>query len=233
MDTIALVESRIEEGQNLLDRLEGDGIPVRAASWVKRSDLDRWIFYIATPIWDKKGPLEAYRNIAPALQSLGNDWLTSSDVTLVGENHPLVKDARDFLRRFPHRTPIQSPISLLGGIPVEEIYVYPLGKVKIKIYGSYFRDHPSGGLTLSFEPHSPGKLVEEINGEHKEYSEETGMEWVVAAPEGSTQEHDEHGRMVLAWNLNNRRVRSTPNEIWALANLRRQGFRFDSQPTSG
>ncbi len=231
MDTIALVENRIEEGQHLLDLLEEDRISVRAACWVKRTDLDRWIFYIATPIWDEKGPLEAYRKITPALRTLGNDWLTGSDVTLVGEKHPLVNDTREFLRRFPHRTPIQSPLSLIGGIPVEEIYVYTLGKVKVPIYGLYFRDHPGGGLTLSFEPYSPdSKLVEEKDGKRKEYRAETGMDWIVAAPESSTLERDEYGKMVLAWNLNGRRVRSSPNEIWSLANLGRQGFRFVSQP---
>src|SRR5262245_15616266 len=126
MDTVTLVDNRIEEGQRLLDQLEEKGIAVRAACWVKPTDLDRWVLYIATPIWDEKGPLEAYRKLTPVHQSLGNDWLTSSDVTLVGEKHPMVKDAQEILRRFPHRAPIQSPLSLLGGIPVEYVYVYPL-----------------------------------------------------------------------------------------------------------
>lgn len=128
MDTVALLENPIDDGQRLLDRLGEEGFVVRAACWVKPFQEDRWTLYIATPGVDEKGTLEAYRQLIPVLRSLGTDWITSSDVTLVGEKHPIVQDALDILRRFPHKTPIRSPRSLRGGVSVEEVYVYPLGK---------------------------------------------------------------------------------------------------------
>lgn len=236
MDTIALVENQIEEGQRLLDRLEENGIAVRAACWVKPIDRDRWMLYIATPIWDEKGPLDAYGQLTPVHQSLGNDWISSSDVTLVGEKDPMVKDARELLRRFPHRAPIRSPLPLLGRIPVEEVYVYPLGKVDIPIYGMTFREGPggSGALHLSFEPHNPNTtLVVEKSGNRNNYPAETGIDWVVAAPEGSTLERDEKGLKVLAWNRNGVRRRSGAGEVWNFAKLGLHGFRFLSQPSQG
>lgn len=232
MDTEPLVDRQIVEGQRLLGLLEEEEIPVRAACWVKPIDKDRWMLYIATPSMDEKGPLEAYRQLTPAFRSLGNGWLTSSDVTLVGEKHPLVKDALEILQRFPHWTKVKPPRLLFGGIPIDDdVYVYPLGKVKVTIYGMTFREEPSGCLHLSFEPYNLKiTLVEEHNGNRKEYPAETGIDWVVAAPEGATLERDEFGQLVLAWNRNGTRRRFKPNEVWSFAKLGLHGFRFLSQP---
>ena len=233
MDTDTLVENQIEEGQRLLDLLEEEGITVRAACWVKPFDKDRWVLYIATPIWDEKGPLEAYRQLAHAHRSLENAWLTDSDVTLVSEKHPLVKDALAILRRYPHWTKVNPPRSLLGGIPVEgEVYVYPLGKVEVTIYGMSFREEPNASLHLSFEPHNPKTtLVEERNGHRNEYPAETGIDWIVAAPEGSTLERNDFGQLVLVWDRNGTRRRSRANEVWNFAKFGLHGFRFISQPS--
>ncbi|HTU91732.1 MAG TPA: hypothetical protein VMF69_16735 [Gemmataceae bacterium] len=233
MDTEPLVDNQIDEGQRLLDLLGEEGVAVRAACWVKPIDKDRWMLYIATPIWEEKGPLEAYRQLTHAHRSLENAWLTGSDVTLVGEKHPLVKDALEILKRFPHWTKVKPPRPLFGGIPVEdEVYVYPLGKVKVTIYGMTFREEPSRCLHLSFEPYTfKIALVEERNGQRNEYPAETGIDWVVAAPEGATLERDEFGQLVLAWNRNGTRRRFRPNEVWSFAKLGLHGFRFLSQPS--
>jgi len=232
MDTVTLVENQIDAGQRLLDLLGEKGVVVRAACWVKPVEEDRWSLYIATPSVEEKGKLEAYRQVTPVLRSLGDEWLTSSDVTLVGEKHPLVKDALDILRRFPHQTPIRSPRSLVGGIPVEDVYVYPLGKTQVTVYGLIFRGEPSGALHLSLEPHDPhSTLTVESIGKRNVYPAETGIDWVVAAPERATLERDEIGRMVLAWNnLHGNRMQSSANEVWSLAKLGLHGFRFLREP---
>jgi hypothetical protein len=215
----------------LLDLLGEEGIVVRAACWVKPIDRDRWMLYIATPNMDEKGPLEAYRQLTPALRSLGNGWLTSSDVTLVGEKHPLVKDTLEILQRFPHSAPIPSPYPLFGGIAVEEVYVYPLGKVSVTIYGLVFRGDPSGCLHLSFEPHNPrSTLTVEGMGKREVYPAETGIDWVAAAPEGAKLERNSMGKMVLAWDRHGNPIQSNANEVWSLANLGLQGFHFLRQP---
>ncbi|MBI1918690.1 MAG: hypothetical protein HYS12_28685 [Planctomycetes bacterium] len=231
MDPVPLVENKLDDGQRLLDRLGEEGVIVRAACWVKPFEEDRWSLYIATPSVDEKGTLEAYRQVNPVLRSLGDDWITSSDVTLVGEKHPLVQDARDILRRFPHRGPIRSPRSLLWGISVEEVYVYPLGKVEVTIYGLVFRGDPVGALHLSFEPHNPhSKLTVGSRGERKEYPAQTGIDWVVAAPEGAKLERNTNGQRVLVWELHGNRMESSANEVWSLANLGLHGFRFLHEP---
>jgi hypothetical protein len=111
------------------------------------------------------------------------------------------------------------------------VYVYPLGKTQVTIYGMVFRGEPGGALHLSFEPHNPhGKLLVESDRKRNEYPAETGIDWVVAAPEGATLERDGRGLMELAWDFRGNRTRSSANEVWSLANLGLHGFRFLRQP---
>jgi hypothetical protein len=223
--------NQIESGRSLLTQLKKEGFVVRAACWVKPFDEDRWTLYIATPSVDEKGTLEAYRKLIQVLRSVGDGWLTSSDVTLVSGEHPIVKDALDIKRRFPHDEAIRSPRSLLGGISVEDVFVYPPGEVEVTVYGLVYRGEPSGCLHLSLEPHDPhSTLAVESMGNRKEYPGETGIDWLVAAPEGATLERDDIGRMVLAWNLHGNRTQSSANEVWSLAKLRLHGFRFLREP---
>jgi hypothetical protein len=232
MDSVPLVENKIDAGRRLLDRLGEKGIVVRAACWVKPVDRDRWSLYIATPSVKERDTLPAYRQINPVLRSLGDDWITSSDVVVVGEEHPLVQDARDVLRHFPHRTPIGSPRFLLGGIPVEGLYVYPLGQVEVTVHHLVFPGTTESGI-LSLDPLLlNGRFSMEIErqGERKEYQGKTGIDCVVAAPEGAKLERDESGQMVLAWDLHGRRMHSCANEVWSLANLGLHGFRFLREP---
>ena len=228
MDQIALVENQIHDGQRLLDQLRADGIVVRAACWVKPAEDDWWSLYIASPARDEIGPSAGYGRIIPVLHSLGDVMIGTSDIKLVGENHPIVQDAAELLRRFPHSAPIQPPNSLFGGITVDEVYVYPLGKTEVTIHGMVFRGEPNGVVHLSFERHNPQSWLT-IDG--TQYFAETGIDWVVAAPDRVTLEPNESGPKVLAWDFHGNRIRSNANEIWTLAKLGLHGFRFLREPS--
>ncbi len=216
----------------MLDRLAEEGIVVRAACWVKPFDRDRWSLYIATPSVKERDTLPAYRQINPVLRSLGDDWITSSDVVLVGEEHLLVPYALEILRRFPHKTPIRSPLPLLGGIAAEEVFVYPLGKTTVTVYGLVFRGDPTGALHLSLELHNPhSKLTVGRGEERKDSPAKTGIDWVVAAPEGATLKRNGIGLMALAWeDLHGNRMLSSADEVWWFAKLGLHGFRFRREP---
>jgi hypothetical protein len=233
MDTVPLVEYKIDAGQRLLDRLGEEGFVVRAACWVKPSDRDRWSLYIATPEVKERVTLQAYRRLTPVMRSLGDDWITSSDVVVVGEEHPLAQYALDVLRRFPHRKPIPSPRPLLGGISVEEVYVYPVGKTPVTIYGLVFPGEPTGASHLSLEPYPDSarfSIEVENNGTRQVYPAKTGIDWVVAAPEGARLERNADGQMVLVWELHGNKMESRANEVWSLAKLGLHGFRFLDEP---
>jgi hypothetical protein len=231
MDTVVLVENQIEDGLRLLDRLREDGVVVSAACWVKPFEEDHWTLYIATPLVDEKGSLAAYGIVLSFLHSLGDAWITTSDVTLVSEKHPIVHDALDVLRRYPHRKPIRSPRRMLGGLSVEEVYVYMLGNVKVTVYGMMFGDL-GGTLQLSLEPHNPdSKLTVKTGGHPIEYPANTGIDWELAAPDGATLKRDDLGKMVLAWDLYGVRMKSSANEVMAFAKLELHGFRILREPS--
>ncbi len=226
MDTVALVEYQIDEGQKLLDRLVEKGVPVRAACWLKPVDEDRWSLYLATPILDQLGELAAYGEVLPVLRSLGDVWISSSDLMLVGEKNPLVQDAHAILRRFPHNKPIRSPRSLVGGRAVEEVYVYSLGKTQVPIYQLWFPGAPDEIGSLSLDLHLLEGRFSVRNENGKEYKSQTGIACVVLAPEGAKLERDASGEMILSWDLHGTRTESSADEVWSLAKLGLHGFRF-------
>ena len=150
---------------------------------------------------------------------------------LVGEKSAVALDFLGLPDRFPGRMPTRARQGLLGGLPVEEVYVYPRGNVQVTVYGMVFRGEPTGALHLSLEPNNPNtKLTVKSDGRSIEYPAETGLDWVVAAPEGSTLERDEIGRMVLAHDLHGHRTKSSANDVWSFAKLGLNGFRFVREP---
>jgi hypothetical protein len=229
MDTVTLVENQIDDGQRLLDQLVNKGVAVRAACWVKAVDEDRWSLSIITPAIDEKGPAAAYREVLSVLRSLGKVWITTSDITLIGEQHPFARDVLGLQERFPDATWLRQP--QLDGMGADELYLYSLGKVPVTIYGLVYRGEPSKGLHLSFEPYDSHTWLEvESNGTRIEYPGETGRDWVVAAPQGAVLERDSDGQKVLNWNLRGKQMHSSANEVWSLANLELHGFRFLREP---
>lgn len=236
MDAIALVADQIDDGRRLLDRLDDDGLDIRAACWVKPSDEGRWWLYIATPAVDELGAIAAYRRVFTVLRSLNDISVVDSDIKLVGIDHPVAQDVHFFQQRFPGRKLAPPQFQLLGTIPIEEAYIYPPARRKpteVTVYGLVYRGDPSKSLHLSLEPPDPNSWLEvESEGKRREYPAQIGMDWVVAAPEGAKLEMGSNGLRVLSWNLRGKRVQSGPNEVWSLAKLGLHGFHFLHEPTT-
>jgi hypothetical protein len=72
--------------------------------------------------------------------------------------------------------------------------------------------------------------VTESGGKREEYPAQSGLNWEIAAPEGSELVRTENGLLALAWNFHGKRTQSNPNEIWSFAKHGLHGFRFLSQP---
>lgn len=125
MDTIALVDEQIESGQHLLEQLCAANFPVRAACWVKPVDEDRWSLYLASSTVDQQGVLPAYREVYRVLRSIESSWITDSDIKLIGEGHSVTGGILEIQKRYPGRMATRSRRSLLGDLPVDEVYVYP------------------------------------------------------------------------------------------------------------
>jgi hypothetical protein len=229
VDTVTLVENQIDDGERLVEQFVADGGSVTAAFWVKTAEEGQWFLYIATDAVDRDGPAAAYRAVYASLQKLPDLWVGMSEITLVGRDNPITKSVLTLLTRHPSRLPARFGRETLGNVSAEEVYIYPRKPVKVTIYGLVFRGDPSSALHLSFEPHNPhSKLTVDC----REYQAETGIDWVVAAPEGSVLERDKDGtgQKKLAWNLYGNPRLSDANEVWSLAKLGLHGFRFLREP---
>jgi hypothetical protein len=128
MDPGALVEELIGDGQFYIQRLLDDGVPVRAAFWLKEAEGGLWYLYISTAIVDESGGREAYRRILDVFRQNERAWLADSDIKVIGTDNAIVREVSELASRFPGRSPLRSRQSMLGGVPAEEVYVYPVGQ---------------------------------------------------------------------------------------------------------
>jgi len=125
MDTVTLVESQIDDGRRLVERIVADGASVTAAFWVKAAEEGQWFLYIATEAVDRDGPAKAYRTVYEALKKLRDPWVSISDVKVIGPENPIAKSVLGILARRPGRLPMRLSGNSLGNLSVEETYIYP------------------------------------------------------------------------------------------------------------
>jgi len=69
VDTITLVERRIDDGRRLIGLLSQKDIDVTAAAWVPTSENGNWFLYIATEEVDKSGQATAYAKVYNVLRN--------------------------------------------------------------------------------------------------------------------------------------------------------------------
>jgi hypothetical protein len=128
VDAIALVDEQLKAGRKLLERLQGVGIPVTAAAWVKPTERFQWYLYLVTPLVGEDGRKKpAYRQILPIVQELQGEgaWIDVFDVTPIGLTSATGKAIAETSRQQnPIRvaTPLRRPLS--GDLSIDGAYVY-------------------------------------------------------------------------------------------------------------
>lgn len=73
MATAVLVNRDFDVGRRVLNELAKAGIRVSVAFWAHVSDIDEWLFFVATPLVDSKGPTEAYDEVLRVIDVAGLD----------------------------------------------------------------------------------------------------------------------------------------------------------------
>ncbi len=228
MDTVALVENNLDDGQLLVEQFVAAGNSVTVAFWIITAEEGLLFLCIATETVERDGPLAASRAIAASLRKLSDPWVRMTEIKMVGPNDPITKSVLALLARHPGPLPSHFGPQTLGNISVEDVYIYPRKSERVTIYHMVFPGAPVSPVILSLDPFPP-------NGrnwldEQKLYQGETGIDCVVGAPEGAKLEWDESGHTVLAWSLRGSRKQSNANEVYSLANLGLQGFRLIRDP---
>ncbi len=134
MDTISLVDGRIDDGRRLIEILPQRDIDVTAAAWVLTSEDGNWFLYIATEEVDKSGQAAAYAKVYNVLRSMAGACISTSDVKLIGKKNPITKDILAFRSHLTDDALARYRDRLLGGIGVEEVYIYPQYETLRKSY---------------------------------------------------------------------------------------------------
>lgn len=109
MATPVLLDSDIEKGRALIERLKGSKFPVSAAFWHLDPDDERYSLFLATPIVDEVGPLSAYGFVTVAERGTPpRERVFPDAVKVVSQDDPLTKGLR----------------SLFSGREISETWLY-------------------------------------------------------------------------------------------------------------
>ena len=125
MDQSTLVGEQIDDGRRFVERFAADGNPIQAAFWVKTAEEGFWFLYVATDIVERDGPAAAYRAVHASLKKLGESWVSSSEIKVVGRNNPIARDVLAVTARYAGRLATRVGGRTLGSMAVDQIYIYP------------------------------------------------------------------------------------------------------------
>jgi hypothetical protein len=125
MDQGPLVIQQIEAGERLIGRFS-QYTPVQAAFWLKEPEDSPWFLYLAgDQINDSNFDL-AYGEVLRLLSGAPEPWLDPFQVKVIGTDNPVAIAVMDIQRKYPGSLPTRYHGRQLGGLSVEEVYIYPL-----------------------------------------------------------------------------------------------------------
>jgi len=112
----------IEDGAEVLRKLDDGGIPVRAAAWFDDPEKLSWKLVIVTPVADLVGPLEAYLQIQKAMSGLTTS-IALDDIIVMG---PSSRKFQEFRRTMEGAARGESlhPKPPSVGVAFDDAYVY-------------------------------------------------------------------------------------------------------------
>lgn len=127
MDQVPLVDEKKDAGRKLVEQLTQAGFEVTAAFWLKTTEAGQWYLYLASPIVDSEGPLEAYGRVHAVTRQLSPPlWIGPFEVRLIGARHAITKDVLNLLGRYRGPMTMNLDGAPLGRVSIDGAYLYPL-----------------------------------------------------------------------------------------------------------
>ena len=148
MDTRPLVESRIKEGQHLLEKLVEADFDVSAAAWVQNPSTEKWKLYIVTKAEDQRGLSAARRRAIDILRRVEPFWNADTNLRLSLPDSPFGRHVLDLIEQYPGQLPIRSRWGGLGDVSALESFLYP----------------PIAKTPPDQQPSRPGEVVQKVVG---------------------------------------------------------------------
>lgn len=119
-----LVKDLVQDGEELVKRLESRRFQIAAAFWYYFEDLMRWrLVIVFSTLVDREGPLRAYMRIEEALKEMQAKELSVSDISVMRLNGYEFRELRSAVERSDQvasRHPLRPP----RDIAFEDVYIY-------------------------------------------------------------------------------------------------------------
>ena len=128
MDQEILVNPRVEDGKSLIALLTRDQFDVSVATWLKTSEEGLWYLYIGSGSLGSMSLADAYREVFSALRKVPKNSIEFSQINLVPPDDAIAEAASQ-IRNSVSRTAIRYRGTTLGGIPIDDAYIYPRSSV--------------------------------------------------------------------------------------------------------
>ena len=128
MDTELLVESALEEGKKLIEKLLREGFELMAAFWLKGTEKGSWRFYVVSSVADSKGIAEGYRRLDTAMRPMPQfNWIDPLEIKLIGPSDPIAAEVLAVYASVlaPKSTPLRWRGIMLGNLSIDGAYIYP------------------------------------------------------------------------------------------------------------
>lgn len=120
-----MVSEHIEAGARFLAEFQ-KYVPIQSAFWFKDDEESTWWLYVASDqITDENFDL-AYKEVVRIAGVLQDPWFDLFLVKVIGEDHRLAKSVAELQHRYPGPSPIHLYGKTVGGVTLDEVYVYPL-----------------------------------------------------------------------------------------------------------
>jgi len=117
-----LVKQMVEDGDQLLRRLDDSHIRVDAAAWFDDPEKMSWKLVIVTPVAEKPGPLEAYLQIQKAMTGL-SVGIALDDIIVMSPSSRKFREFRRTMEGAARGESLQPKPPALG-VEFDDAYVY-------------------------------------------------------------------------------------------------------------
>jgi len=96
--------------------------PVTVAMWLLQKERSDWKFVVATSLYDRLGPQQAYLRLLKVLNS--NEGVTDLSIRLESNRRPLIKALRKLFGRCASVEGMRLGLQSIGGVWIDDAYVY-------------------------------------------------------------------------------------------------------------
>ena len=121
----ALLDRHLQDGEELLRRLQVAQFDVSAASWVRDDEGGLWSLYVASKNVDEQGLREAYGQCGKVLRAASDLCIEPFDVKLMSPAHPMAKEIIKLNEPYPVKVYTRHRLREMGGMRMGEAHIYP------------------------------------------------------------------------------------------------------------